>query len=102
LLHQVVAGIESNVALVAISALVIDTTASLSTAADFENRLYRCVVAGTTAAAQPDNDKAVGEQTIDGGAAFEAMEAWSRSGAVEPYAGEFSLKVKLAFRFHAS
>ena len=82
LLHQLVAGSQSNAAFDDISAVATDTTASLPTSADFENRIYRCVVAGMTAAVQPDYDTTIGEQTTDGSAVFEAMEAWSRSGAV--------------------
>lgn len=48
----------------------------------YENRLYRCVVAGTTAAEAPGYDTTLGIETIDGTAAFEATEAWSRSGTV--------------------
>ena len=48
----------------------------------YENRIYACVVAGTTAAAEPVYDTTVGQQTTDGSAVFEAMEAWSRAGAV--------------------
>jgi hypothetical protein len=48
----------------------------------YENRIYRCVVAGTTAATQPVYDTTVGQQTTDGGAVFEAMQSWSRSGVV--------------------
>jgi hypothetical protein len=82
LLHQLVAGGQSNAAFDDISAGVTDTTASAPTAADFENRIYRCVVPGTTAAVGPVYDTTVGEQTTDGSAVFEAMEAWSRSGTV--------------------
>jgi hypothetical protein len=48
----------------------------------YENRLYRCAVTGTTAAEEPAYDTTVGEQTTDGSATFEALEAWSRSGTV--------------------
>ena len=48
----------------------------------FENRIYRCVVAGTTAVEQPPYDTNVGAQTTDGNALFQAEEALSRSGAV--------------------
>jgi len=82
LLHQLVTGSQANAAFDDLSAVVIDTTASLPTAADFENRVYRCVVAGTTAPAQPTYDTTVGQQTTDGTTVFEAMAAWSRSGTV--------------------
>ena len=48
----------------------------------YENRIYLCVAAGTTAPAQPAYDTTVGQQTTDGSAVFEAMEAWSRAGVV--------------------
>ena len=48
----------------------------------FENRVYRCVTDGTTASEPPSFDTNVGAQTTDGGAVFEAEEAWSRSGIV--------------------
>ncbi|TGY90648.1 DUF2163 domain-containing protein [Marinicauda algicola] len=48
----------------------------------YEDRIYACVVAGTTAPDQPAYDTTVGQQTADGSAVFEAMEAWSRAGAV--------------------
>ena len=53
-----------------------------SGSAAFQNRLYRCVVAGTTAAEAPVYDTTLDVETVDGSAVFEAMEAWSRSGAV--------------------
>jgi hypothetical protein len=82
LLHQLVTGSQSNAAFDAISTVVTDTTASLPTAAGFENRIYRCVVAGTTAPVQPAYDTTVDQQTMDGTAVFEALEAWSRTGSV--------------------
>jgi hypothetical protein len=57
-------------------------TGSGSGSAVYENRLYNCVVAGTTAEVAPAYDTTVGEQTTDGTAVFEALEAWSRSGMV--------------------
>jgi hypothetical protein len=80
--HQLVAGSQSNAAFDAVSAVVTDTTVSMPTSADFENRIYACVVTGTTASEAPVYDPTVGAQTTDGGAVFEAEEAWSRSGLV--------------------
>ena len=65
-------------------------TGSGSGSAEYENRLYRCVVAGTTAAVAPVYDTTVGEQTTDGTALFVAMEAWSRSGTVVDVIGRAS------------
>ncbi len=77
-----VSGTVCNAALDGISGYFTDTTTGVSTVAIYENRVYRCVVAGTTAPAQPVYDTTVGQQTTDGSAVFEAVEAWSRSGAV--------------------
>ena len=57
-------------------------TGSGSGSAVYESRIYRCVVAGTTAEVELGYDTTVGEQTMDGTAVFEAVEAWSRSGTV--------------------
>ncbi|TVR80061.1 MAG: DUF2163 domain-containing protein [Rhodospirillales bacterium] len=48
----------------------------------YEDRIYACVVAGMTAEVEPTYDTIVGQQTTDGSAVFEAMEAWSRAGVV--------------------
>ncbi|MGI3212890.1 baseplate hub protein [Roseovarius tibetensis] len=82
LLHQLAAGSQANAAFDAVTAVITDTTAAIPTAADYENRVYRCVSAGTTAATQPAFDTSVGAQTLDGDAVFEAEEAWTRSGVV--------------------
>jgi hypothetical protein len=57
-------------------------TGAGSGSAVYENRLYRCVVAGTTAAVEPAYDTIVAQQTTDGTVMFEAMEAWSRTGVI--------------------
>ena len=57
-------------------------TAPGSGSAAFENRLYRCVVAGTTAVEEPVYDTTLDVETVDGSAVFEAMEASTRSGKV--------------------
>ena len=82
LLHQRAAGTQSNAAFDAVVATITDTTKSVPTSADFQNRIYRCVAAGTTAAQQPGFDTNVGAQTTDGDAVLEVEEAWSRSGIV--------------------
>lgn len=49
----------------------------------YENRIYMCEVAGTTAASQPTYDTVVGNTTVDGTAEFIAEEAWMRNGVVD-------------------
>ena len=77
-----VSGSVCNAALDAVSGFFTDTTTGVGTAAVFEDRVYRCVGAGTTAADQPAYDTSVGQQTTDGTAVFAAMESWSRAGIV--------------------
>ena len=48
----------------------------------YENRIYRCVAAGTTAASQPTYNTLPLAQTTDGTAVFEAEEAWTREAVV--------------------
>ena len=82
LLHQRVTGSQSNAAFDAVTATISDTASSQPTFADFENRIYRCVIAGTTAAGLPTFNTGIGQQTVDGTATFETLEAWSRFGVV--------------------
>jgi hypothetical protein len=49
---------------------------------DFDDRIYECVVAGTTEAVQPTYDTTVGNDTVDGSATFRACEAFTRTTAV--------------------
>jgi hypothetical protein len=46
---------------------------------DFDDRIYECVVAGTTDAVQPTYDTTVGNDTVDGTATFRAYEAFTRT-----------------------
>lgn len=48
----------------------------------FEDRIYRCVVAGTTSAVQPVYDTTIATETTDGTTAFVAHESWTRAGTV--------------------
>lgn len=46
---------------------------------DYDDRIYQCTTAGTTAGTQPAYDTTVGNDTTDGTAVFTAEEAWSRA-----------------------
>lgn len=48
----------------------------------YEDRIHRCVTAGTSAAVEPVYDTTPGAETTDGDAVLKAMEAWSRAGTV--------------------
>lgn len=50
--------------------------------AQYENRIYKCVTAGTSDATAPTFDTLVGNLTTDGTAVWEAVEAWTRHGVV--------------------
>ena len=48
----------------------------------FENRIYECTTAGTTAGSEPTYSITVGTTTTDGTAVFTAREAWTRHATV--------------------
>lgn len=54
-------------------------TASIFTADNYDDRIYRVTVAGTTSAVKPTYDTTVGNTTVDGGVTFVAEEAWTRA-----------------------
>jgi len=54
--------------------------------AQFENRIYECTTAGTTAGSAPTFNTTVGATTTDGSAVFTAREAWMRHGVVDTVA----------------
>jgi hypothetical protein len=82
LLCRLVDGAQANAAFDAIRATFTDVSGTLRTALDFENRIYRCTTAGTTAAVQPVYSTTIGAATTDGTAVFVAENAWSRGGIV--------------------
>jgi hypothetical protein len=49
---------------------------------DFDDRIYECVTAGTTASVQPAYDTTIGNDTTDGTAVFRAYDAFTRSDVV--------------------
>ncbi len=57
-------------------------TLSVGDFADYENRIYECVVAGTTDSIEPTFDTTVGNTTVDDEVTWEAFEAWTRQGVV--------------------
>jgi uncharacterized phage protein (TIGR02218 family) len=75
-------GTACNAALDGVSGFLTDTASMVATSAVYEDRIYACVTAGTTAAVQPGYDTMVGNQTADGTAVLGAMEAWTRAGTV--------------------
>jgi hypothetical protein len=81
-LGQRVNGSVCNAALDSVSASFTNPAAPLKGSAVYENRLYRCSTAGTTAAEQPAYDTTIGAATTDGTAVFVAENAWSRAGTV--------------------
>jgi hypothetical protein len=52
------------------------------TYSQYENRIYECTVAGTTAGVRPTYDTIVGNTTVDGTATFTTREAWQRHATV--------------------
>lgn len=60
----------------------VPTAPGLIGQSQFENRIYECVTAGTSAAAEPTYDTIVGNTTTDGTAQFICREAWTRHASV--------------------
>jgi uncharacterized phage protein (TIGR02218 family) len=81
-LGQRVNGSVCNAALDTVSASFTNPAAPLKGSAVYENRLYRCITAGTTAAVQPAYNTTIGAETPDGTAVFVAENAWLRAGTV--------------------
>lgn len=81
-LGQRMSGSFCNAALDSISATFTNLEAPLKGSAVYENRLYRCTTAGTTATEQPAYNTTIGAETTDGTAVFVAENAWSRAGSV--------------------
>lgn len=50
--------------------------------AQFENRIYMCLVAGTTDSSEPVFDISEGGQTVDGGVTWVSQTAWTRHSTV--------------------
>ena len=81
-LGQRLSGSFCNAALDSVSASFTNLEAPLKGSAVYENRLYRCISAGTTATEQPAYNTSIGAETTDGAAVFVAENAWSRAGTV--------------------
>ncbi len=54
-----------------------------STQEVYENRIYECTVAGTSAGVEPTFDTVIGNTTVDGTVTFTARDAWTRHGVVD-------------------
>ncbi|MGB8437638.1 MAG: DUF2163 domain-containing protein, partial [Burkholderiales bacterium] len=81
-LGQPLGGTVCNAALDTISATLTDAQVPLLGSAVYENRIYLCMTAGTTATEQPVYDTTPNAETTDGTAVFAAQESWTRHGAV--------------------
>ena len=58
------------------------STGAGSTQEQYENRIYECTVAGTSAVSAPTYDTTPGNTTVDGTATFTCREAWMRNAVV--------------------
>ena len=63
----------------------------------YENRIYECTVAGTSAASAPTFDTVVGNTTIDGTATFTARQAWMRHAVVDTVTDNKVFTITVAF-----
>ncbi len=74
--------ISGNTAFDSLSATLIES-AEVDTQGLFENRIYECTIAGTSAAAVPVFSETVDTTTVDGTATFTSRQAWMRSAEVD-------------------
>jgi len=63
----------------------------------FENRIYECTVAGTSAGTPPTFDIVVDNTTIDGTATFTARQAWMRHAVVDTVTDNKTFTLTVAF-----
>ncbi len=63
----------------------------------FENRIYECTVAGTSAGSAPTFDTVVGNITVDGTATFTARQAWMRHAVVDTVTDNKVFTITVAF-----
>jgi hypothetical protein len=79
--------------------VAVATATSAEGQAQYENRIYECMTAGTTAAtsAAPTYSTTVGTSTTDGTAVFTAREAWTRHGVVDTVTDRKTFTLTSAF-----
>jgi hypothetical protein len=65
-----------------IAIAIYDVTATPLGQPLWENRIYECTTAGTTAGSAPTYDETVGNTTTDGSAVFTTREAWMREAVI--------------------
>jgi len=84
-----------NVAFDTVEATVTQPAGAGPSQEQYENRIYECTVAGTSAASQPTYDTTVDANTVDGTATFTARQAWMRDAVVDTVVSnkEFTLNV---------
>lgn len=63
----------------------------------FENRIYECTVAGTSAGTPPTFDTIVTNTTIDGTATFTTIQAWMRHAVVDTVTDNKTFTLTVAF-----
>jgi uncharacterized phage protein (TIGR02218 family) len=63
----------------------------------YENRIYECTTAGTTAGSAPTYDTTVGNTTSDGTAVFTTRQAWTRHGVVDTVTDRTQFTLTVAF-----
>lgn len=72
-------------------------TAAGSTQSAYENRIYECTTAGTTAGTPPTYNTTPGATTNDGTAVFTTRQAWMRHGVVDSVTNRSVFTLTVAF-----
>ena len=82
LIATLVAGSNANAVFDDVRLSTVDAALASDTSAKYENLIYECTIAGTTAAVQPVYDTTPGNPTMDGSAEFTARAAHFMTGEV--------------------
>tara|TARA_R110000772_G_scaffold30806_12_gene76531 strand:+ start:882 stop:2507 length:1626 start_codon:yes stop_codon:yes gene_type:complete len=90
-------GIDVNAEFDSLSSNLTNTAAFVATQGRYENRIYECTVAGTTAGTQPAYTITVDADTVDGTATFTSRQAWTRDGSILTVEANDTFALSIAF-----
>ena len=80
-----------------ISLVIEDANQTANSSFAFEDRTYRCTVAGVSAATVPSMDTTIGNTTVDGTVTWTAEQSYTVTGEVRTSTGNSNFKIPPAF-----
>jgi len=96
LFSNLVTGIQQNSAFDGVDMTLADLTTTNTFFDVHEDRLYRCVTAGTTGGTIPAYDKTLGNLTTDGTAVFIAQDAWTRAATITEIIDRVTMRIEVS------